>query len=118
MPQTESTPGPLKGKHLTYKELEQIETLRSFDKPMSGNKIADKLGCARKTIYTEIKDGTISKKDENHRVTYCIGTILREERAPLLKKYTDHLEDCIKSYRLRHDWQKILMLIDNFIQEE
>lgn len=59
MTQTENTTESLKGKHLTYKERVQIETLRSLDKPMSGNKIAEKLGRARQTIHTEIKDGTI-----------------------------------------------------------
>ncbi|MFC0491094.1 Transposase and inactivated derivatives, IS30 family [Listeria grayi] len=59
MTQIENTTESLKGKHLTYKERVQIEILRSLDKPMSGNKIAEKLGRARQTIHTEIKDGTI-----------------------------------------------------------
>lgn len=68
MTQTENTTESLKGKHLTYKERAQIEILRSLDKPMSGNKIAEKLGRARQTIHTEIKDGTtrqIRKQKQN-----------------------------------------------------
>src|SRR5699024_3201128 len=49
----------LKGKHLTYKERIQIETLRNLDHPLSGNKIAQKLGRARRTIHKEIQDGTV-----------------------------------------------------------
>lgn len=37
-----NTTEPLKEKHLTYKEHVQIELFRSFNKPMSGNKIAEK----------------------------------------------------------------------------
>lgn len=71
MTQTENTTELLKGKHLTYKERIQIEMLRSLDKPMSGNKIAEKLGRARQTIHTEIKDGTIRqirKQRQNGKV--------------------------------------------------
>ena len=59
MTQVENTTKSLKGKHLTYKERVQIETFRSLDTPLSGNQIAGKLGRARRTIHTEIKDGTI-----------------------------------------------------------
>ena len=71
MTQTENTTESLKGKHLTYKERVQIEILRSLDKPMSGNQIAEKLGRARQTIHTEIKDGTIRqirKQKHNDKV--------------------------------------------------
>ncbi len=71
MTQTENTTESLKGKHLTYKERVQIELLRSLDKPMSGNQIAEKLGRARQTIHTEIKDGTIRqirKQTHNDKV--------------------------------------------------
>lgn len=78
MTQTENTTESLKGKHLTYKERVQIELLRSLDKPMSGNKIAGKLGRARQTIHTEIKDGTIRQirkqkyKDKVYEYEYYV----------------------------------------------
>ena len=59
MTQIENTTESLKGKHLTYKERVQIETLLNLDQPLSGNAIAKKLGRARRTIHKEIKDGTV-----------------------------------------------------------
>lgn len=71
MTQTENTTELLKGKHLTYKEQVKIEALRSLDTPVSGNKIAEYLGCARQTIHMEIKDGTIRqirKQKQNGKI--------------------------------------------------
>ena len=59
MTQIENTIKSPKGKHLTYKERLRIEAFRSLETPLSGNQIAKKLGRARRTIHTEIKDGTV-----------------------------------------------------------
>ncbi|MFM2488791.1 helix-turn-helix domain-containing protein [Enterococcus avium] len=90
MTQTENTTESLKGKHLTYKEQVKIEALRSLDTPVSGNKIAEYLGCARQTIHMEIKDGTIRQirnksKMERFMSTNSTSTQLMLDKPPMTK---------------------------------